>query len=96
MDDFKQSQGQIGQQDAVQGALTVNSGGDSQGGQGRGRGGCGAGNGNNRGGNWKCYRCNGLGHVASQCMAPAPVNTNEENETEQQALMVFEQSSHAF
>src|SRR5260221_5597785 len=38
LDDFKQSQGQIGQQDAVQGALTVTSGGDSQGGQGRGRG----------------------------------------------------------
>ena len=34
LDDFEQSQGQIGQQDAVQGALTVTSGGDSQGGQG--------------------------------------------------------------
>ena len=96
MDDFEQSQGQIGQQDAVQGALMVTSGGDSRGGQGRGQGGCGAGNGNNRGGNQKCYRCNELGHVASQCMAPALVNTNEENEMEWQALMVFEWPSHAF
>src|SRR5260370_6608925 len=96
LDDFKWSQGQIGQQDAVQGALMVTSGGDSRGGQGRGQGGCGAGNGNNRGGNQKCYRCNELGHVTSQCTAPAPVNTNEENEMQHHALMVFERPSHPF
>ena len=36
LDDFEQSQGQIGQQDTVQGALMVTSGSDSQGGQGWG------------------------------------------------------------
>ena len=63
LDDFKQSQGQGEQQEAVQGALMAVSGSGSQvWGWGWGWGGHG---GNNHGGSQRCYRCNELGHVAS-------------------------------